>query len=410
MFSPPQKPLNRSEFIILLAAIISIIALSIDIMLPALGPIAEDLNLANRNDAQLVITTMFLGFAAGQIIVGPLSDSFGRRPVIAGGFVVFMIGCLLSAVAENFFLMLAGRVLQGLGAAAPRIVSTAIIRDLYQGRQMARINSIIMAVFVLVPALAPAIGQIILSLTPVAAKQITPWRMLFVFLLIIGFALLVWFMARQRETLETADKRPFSLISIVAGFKEAMGDRPLVLCTLALGLISGAFIAYLALAQQVFQEVYRTGTHFPAYFATGALSVGMASVVNSALVMRFGMRLLSNLALIVQCGAALILLFVFWWSGPPSLTWFMIWQTITLFCMGLLFGNLTALALEGVGHIAGLAAAFTGAVSTFIALPLAYGIGAVFSDTPLPLFVGYALLGALSLITLRRLGPSPQTE
>ena len=199
----PTKPLGIPEFVTLLAMMVSILALSIDAMLPALGQIGVDLGVSDVNDTQLIISAMFLGFAAGQIIAGPVSDSFGRKPVIYGGYAVFIVGCMASMMATNFETMLAGRVLQGLGAAAPRIVSLALVRDGYEGRAMARIMSIVMAIFILVPAVAPGVGQVTLLFAH--------WRVIFGLLLLMAVIALVWFAARQPETLAVSDRRKFSV-------------------------------------------------------------------------------------------------------------------------------------------------------------------------------------------------------
>ena len=205
----PAKPLGMPEFVTMLAMMISILALSIDVMLPVLDRIGAELGVVDVNDTQLIVSGMFLGFAAGQIIAGPLSDSFGRKPVIYGGYAVFIAGCVMSMTAASFEIMLAGRVLQGLGAAAPRIVSLALVRDGYEGRAMARIMSIVMGAFILVPAIAPSIGEAILL--------VSGWRAIFALLLVMALIATVWFAARQPETLPATQRRKFSLANIAGG-------------------------------------------------------------------------------------------------------------------------------------------------------------------------------------------------
>jgi len=393
IMTAPSKPLRIGEFVSLLAIMVSILALSIDAMLPALGAISTDLKLANPNDAQLVISAMFLGFAAGQIVAGPLSDSFGRKPVIYGGYVVFIAGCVMSLTASDFTMMLAGRVLQGLGAAAPRIVSVALVRDGYEGRAMARIMSIVMAIFILVPAIAPAIGQAVLL--------VASWRAIFGLLLAMALIAFIWFASRQPETLMPDARREFSLGNIAGGMREAFSYRAMTGYTIAAGIIFGAFLGYLSSAQQVFQITYGTGQWFVVYFGVATLSIGAASILNSKLVMRLGMRHLTWRALVgLTVVSALFLPIVMANGGVPSIWLFMAWLLAAFFCTGILFGNFNALAMEPVGHMAGLGAAVVGSVSTFISLPLGWAVGNAFDGTVMPLVAGFAVLGGLSLAVM----------
>ncbi len=377
----------------MLALMVSLLALSIDAMLPALGEIGRDLELADTNDAQLVVTAMFLGFAVGQIAAGPLSDSFGRKPVIYGGYVIFIIGCVMSMAADGFAVMLAGRVLQGLGAAAPRIVSIALVRDGYEGRAMARIMSIVMAIFILVPAIAPAIGQ--------GVMLVTDWRAIFGLLLVMAVIAFTWFAARQPETLAREVRRRFSLGNVADGVREALGYRAMTGYTLAAGIIFGAFVGYLSSAQQVFQSAYDTGQWFSVYFGAAALAIGAASIVNSKVVMRLGMRYMTWRALIgLTAISCLFVPVVLAGDGLPPLWVFMGWLLVAFFCTGILFGNFNALAMEPVGHMAGLGAAVVGSISTLISLPIGWLVGAAFDGTVMPLVTGFAVMGAVSLAVM----------
>lgn len=391
--SPPQKPLSIAEFVSLLAFMISILALSIDAMLPALGDIARDLELENPNDVQLVISSMFLGFAIGQIVAGPLSDCYGRKPVIYAGYFIFIAGCLLAMFTTSFAMMLIGRVLQGLGAAAPRIVGIALVRDGYEGRAMARIMSIVMAIFILVPAIAPAIGQGILLFAP--------WRAIFGMLLCVALMAFTWFALRQPETLASNSRRTLTLGGIWVGIREALKYRALAGYMTCSGLIFGAFLGYLNTAQQVFQVTYQTGDWFAIYFGAAALAIGAASIFNSRVVVWLGMRYLSQRALLVlaACSAA-FLVFALLLDGVPPLWSFMIWLMVSTFCLGMLFGNFNALAMEPVGHMAGLGAAVNGSFSTFLALPFGWAIGAAFDGTVLPMIAGFAILSIATLAVM----------
>lgn len=292
--------LRFGEFVTLTALIISLVALSIDVMLPALQQIGGELGAPRANDAQLVITALFVGLALGQVFFGPLSDSVGRKPAIYAGLLLFIIGCLMSILATDFTVMLAGRVLQGLGAAGPRSVTVALVRDQYEGRAMARVMSLVMAVFIMVPALAPGIGQIILA--------IAHWRAIFGFMLVVAVVSLVWFALRQPETLAPERRARFSPGRILLAVRETCTSRVAFGYTLASGLIFGAFVGYLNSAQQIFQIQYGLGALFPLYFGALALAIGGASLVNARLVLRHGMRRISAWALGLLTGLSLVFL------------------------------------------------------------------------------------------------------
>lgn len=379
-----------AEFVILMAMMVSILALSTDVMLPALDVIGQELQVRDPNDAQLVVSALFLGFAFGQVLSGPISDSIGRKPVVYGGYALFILGCLLSMLAESFDVMLAGRVLQGLGAAGPRIVTLAMVRDMYEGRAMARIMSFIMAVFIIAPAVAPALGQVVILLAG--------WRATFALLFVLAAVALVWCGVRQPETHPPHKRRPFTPRSFVYGVMEACRYRAAVGYTIAAGLIFGAFVGYLSAAQQIFQVSYRTGLLFPLYFGTAALAIGAASLVNSRLVMRLGMRHLTWRALAGATVLALCFLpVVIAAEGLPPLWLFMAWQLPTFFCMGIMFGNFNALAMEPLGHVAGLGAALVGSGTAFISLPFGWASGHGFDGGVTALVAGYASLGIAAL-------------
>jgi DHA1 family bicyclomycin/chloramphenicol resistance-like MFS transporter len=382
------------EFVARIALMISLVALSIDAMLPALQEIGGDLGLRRDNDAQLIVSVLFLGLAVGQMIYGPISDSTGRKPPIYAGFALFILGCLLSAAATSFPMMLAGRFLQGLGAAGPRIVAIALVRDRYEGRAMARIMSLVMAVFILVPALAPGVGQGILL--------VAHWRAIFGMLLTLALVSLVWFAIRQPETLTPDRRTPFSVLHIGRAIHETCTHRTAFGYTIAAGLIFGAFIGFLNSAQQIFQGQYGLGKLFPLYFAVLALSIGSASWINSRLVMRYGMRRLSGLALSVLSGVSMAFFGIAWAAaGDPALWALMAYLMTAFFCIGILFGNFNALAMEPMGHIAGVAASVIGSLTAFISLLLGTAIGQGYNGTVLPLVGGFAALGVGSFAVMR---------
>ena len=381
------------EFVALMALMMSLVAMSTDVMLPALSEIGADLGAQSNNANQLVVTLLFLGLGVGQFFYGPLSDSIGRKPAIYLGYAVFIVGTLLSIVAVNFPMMLAGRFLQGMGVAGPRSVTLALVRDQYEGRAMAQVMSFIMVVFILVPIIAPMFGQVILL--------VGNWRLIFAALLTLGVVSLVWFALRQPETLLAARRVPLSATRIGRGLRQVFGNHVALGYTLMAGLILGAFQGYLSSAQQIFQFQYGLGMLFPLIFAVNALALGLASFTNGRLVMRYGMRALARLALLTLCALSVGFVGIAWVSGgQPPLWLFMGYLLLTFFCVGILFGNMNAMAMEPLGHIAGLGAAIVGSVSTLLATPLGMTIGQAYNGTVTPLVAGFAVLGlgALALM------------
>ena len=386
----PKPALSIGEFVALMAFMISLIALSIDAMLPALSLIGQDLHVEADNDRQLVVSALFLGFGVAQMIYGPLSDSIGRKRTIYIGYVVFLIGCLLSILSTSFDIMLAGRILQGAGAASPRIVCIALVRDQYEGREMARIMSFIMGVFILVPALAPALGQGIV--------MVSHWRAIFVVFLILAIAAWLWFAWRQPETLPPGRRVRFSVYVIWSGIKETCRNRMSFGYALAAGMIFGAFVGYLSTAQQFFHDIYGITDMFPFYFATLALAIGLSSYINGRLVVKIGMRPLSSYALrSLTLLSFTYFLFAAYVGGAPELWLNMAYFIGAFLSIGILFANFNALAMEPLGHIAGVGAAVVGSISTLISVLLGWFIGQMFDATVLPLVGGFALLGSFSI-------------
>ena len=390
----PEQRLPFVEFIALMALTTSMVALTVDGMIPALPQIGRDLGVTNPSDPQLVISMVFLGMAIGQLLFGPLSDSMGRKPALYIGMGVFIVGCLMCIYATTFEMMIAGRIIQGIGASGPKVIPMALIRDEYEGRGMARIMSLIMMVFILVPMLAPLLGQIVI--------YFADWRAIFTCFLILAIILLIWFALRQPETLVPEKRRDFKLTTILGGVKQVLKNRVALGYTAAIGMLSGPFLAYLSTAQPILQGQYQLGYLFPAYFAFLSLSIGVASYMNSRLVMKWGMRLLSTWALIliisVSLAFALILLVM---GAEPPLWFFMAWLMIILFFNGILFGNMTSMAMEPLGHIAGIGAAVVGSLSTFISVPFGILVGHSYQGSVMPLVLGFATCCAAALWLIR---------
>jgi DHA1 family bicyclomycin/chloramphenicol resistance-like MFS transporter len=379
------------EFIALMAFTMSLVALSIDAMLPAFPEMAQDLQVTTANDIQLVVSLLFIGLATGQLFYGPLSDSIGRKPAIYIGFALFIFGSLLSMAASDFTAMLAGRLLQGIGAAGPRTVAVALIRDRFHGSEMARIMSFIMTVFILVPVFAPALGQAILLLAG--------WRAIFGAFVVLALATLVWLSLRQAETLARDQRKPFTLRNVMAAFHEVIRSRLAVVYTLVAGCISGAFLSYLNTSQQIFQVQYGLGTQFPIYFGALAVAVGLASLLNSGLVLRFGMHALANRSLLLMMVLSLLFLAIVWvCDGHPPLWLFMAICLALFFCIGILFGNLNSIAMEPLGHVAGTAAAVIGSSTTLLAVLLGYLIGQAYNGTLFPMALGFVCLITISVL------------
>jgi len=389
-----SKPaLALREFIPLLALMTSVLAMSIDAVLPALPLIGQDLQVNSTNEQQLVISALFLGFAVAQLFFGPLSDSIGRKPAIYIGYAIFLIGSLLSIFASSFEMMLLGRVLQGIGAASPRVVTQALVRDQYEGRAMAQINSFVMSIFVLVPMLAPALGQGIL--------MISHWRMIFILFIVIALMAWVWFALRQPETLIAEKRIPFSFSNLWAGIKETLSHRVSLGYTLLSGLVFGAFIAYLSTSQQIFSELYGIVEWFPLYFAMLAGAIGFASILNGWLVMKLGMYTLTISALLgLLLLSSSFLLYTFFYNGVPPFWHSMGYFFLSFMCIGLLFGNVNAMAMQPLGHIAGVGAAVIGSLSTLISVLLGASIGLLFNGTLYPLLISFALLSSLALLVM----------
>jgi len=388
-----KNSIGFKEFVALMAMMIALTALSIDAMLPALTNIGADLGVIEPNDNQLIISILFLGLAIGQLFYGPLSDNIGRKPAVYIGLTIFALGCITSMLAENLTTMLIGRCLQGIGLSGPRVVTVAIIRDLYKGDRMAQVMSFVMAVFIAVPALAPALGQGVLL--------IANWQMIFVVLLSLGVIAFIWFYLRQEETLVKENRIKFSFANLGNALKEISTIRSTIFYTLAAGFISSAFVGFLNSSQQVFQIQFGLGELFPIYFAAIAFSVGCASFVNGKLVMKYGMvKMVKTAVLAIVFISILFSLFMHFFIPTPSLVLFMFYLLTTVFFVGILFGNLNSLAMEPLGHMAGIGAAIVGSVSTFISVPFGTYIGMQYNGTVAPMVMGFLIFGGLTALAI----------
>ena len=388
----PKKEKSELEFIALMAFLMANAALSIDAILHGLNGIGASLNVSSDNDLQLIVTMILVGLGLGQLFFGTLSDSFGRKPMVYAGMITFIVASFICVWADSLILMLIGRVLQGVGLSAPRSISISIIRDSYSGNEMARIMSFITVVFIIVPMLAPLIGQFILDYYA--------WQYIFAFQIAFILLVMLWFGLRQKETLKKEHKKPFSRALFMNGARAFFGIRITVIYTLVSGLIGGCFFVYLSASKQVFQDQYGLEQGFGYVFAALAFSMGLSGFLNGTLVVRFGMKKLATFFLFFFCGSSIAYALLFFNSGNPSLTVVMVFFALQFLSLGFIFGNVRSLAMEPIGHIAGLGAAINGFISTLLAVPIAIFIGSFITDSALPIFIGFfaCSLGSLLLM------------
>lgn len=381
------------EFIALMALMTSLVALSIDAMLPALERIGEDLNSQSIQQTHLIVSLFFLGMAFGQLFYGPFSDTRGRRAAILSGLIIFAIGTLICMWAPNMEVMLIGRVIQAFGVSGPRIAAMAVIRDQYAGEAMARVMSFIMMVFILVPMVAPAFGQAILLWFD--------WQHIFTAFLVIGAASGLWFFSRQPETLPKDKRQPFSWSGLWLSSRAICRHRKVMGYTFAMGLVFGPFLTYLSASQTLFQHIYGVGDLFPLYFAALAFSVGLASFINGTLVMRLGMKKLCYWAIAgLLVGSLVLVVAAIVWQGRPPLLALMAMLFFTFFWIGVLFGNLNAMAMHPLGDMAGLGAAIIGFVSSLVSVPIAILIGGYIEGDIYPIAWGFLIFAVLTALSV----------
>ncbi|WP_336487516.1 multidrug effflux MFS transporter [Methylobacterium nigriterrae] len=369
----------------------AVTAISIDNLLPAFPAIQARFDVPDPNRMQLLVYVYMIGFGLAQIVYGPVSDALGRRPVLLASLGVYVAGCLLAMVAPSFGWLLAARVIQGLGAAGGRVLSTAIVRDRFAGREMASVMSLIMMVFLIVPMIAPAVGGMMLALGS--------WTYVFVSMLVLAGAVVVWFSARMPETLHPQYRRPLSLRSTGQALTTTLRTRVAIGYATALGLLTGCIMGYVGSAQQVFDTgLYHLGALFPLAFGLVAGAMGAATLVNARAVRRLGMRTLSHAGLsafvavaLVQVGLGLA------YQGRPPLALFLAVLAANQFLISFAMPNFNALALQPLGEIAGTASSFLGCYTTILGALSGFLIGHAFDGSTLPIGLGYACLGGLAL-------------
>ncbi|CUH77463.1 multidrug effflux MFS transporter [Tropicibacter naphthalenivorans] len=387
---------SRGEFIAMIAMLFASIAFSIDAMLPALPELAGQFTPDDPNKAQLVVTSFVLGMGLGTLFTGPLSDAVGRKPIVLFGASLYIVTAYLATLAPDLETLLGARFVQGVGAAAPRVVALAIVRDLYAGRGMARIMSFVMMIFTLVPAIAPSLGALLINLSG--------WETIFYAFMFFSAVSALWLWVRLPETLPADNRRPFRVATMTAAMKEVVLHPVVRLCIFVQGLAFGTLFATISSIQPIYEVTFDKADSFPTYFAVIALLAMSASYLNSVLVVRIGMRKLVTVMLTAQLAISAVMVSLLAIGLPLNVLFvaFLFWQLSLFFQAGLTLGNLNAIAMEPMGHIAGMAASITGAISTVLAVVLAAPIGLMFDGTPMPLALSVLVLtfGALALMRL----------
>jgi DHA1 family bicyclomycin/chloramphenicol resistance-like MFS transporter len=381
------------EFVVIIASIMALNPLAMDMMLPALPNIASAFHITAANRPQAVLSTFMIGFGVGQFVMGPLSDRFGRRPVLLGGMVLYVIASLLAIAAPSFETVLLARALQGLGTAATRVIATSVVRDCYAGRRMASVMSLTMMVFIAVPVIAPSFGQ--------AVMLLTQWRGIFIVLTLYGVLALIWSALRLPETLPVSERKSLAVRDVLAAFRQTVTNRQTLGYALAAGGVLGALFAYVFSSQQVFTGIYQLGHYFPLAFAAVAIGIAIAGFLNARIVGRLGMRVISHGGLVGAVAVAGIMLVAAKLQMLP-LPLFMMLSALMMFAFGLMFANFTALAMEPQGHIAGTASSLYGSITTLLGIAIGAAIGQDYNGTLLPFASGFFLctLGALAVVVV----------
>ncbi len=385
----PHAPLGQTEFIVMIAALMSLQALGVDAMLPALPAIGQSLRVVGENTTQWVIASYVFGFGFMQLVYGPLADRYGRRPVLIATMAGFALASVVASIAATFPLLIAARVLQGVMAASTRVLTTSIVRDCYSGRTMARIMSLAQMLFFIVPILAPTVGSAILL--------VGPWRWIFWFLVVYAVVVCVWAGIRLPETLTVAKRRAISVASLVSAWGETLGNRYSLGYALASTAMFGSILGYVNSSQQLFADVFGRPDIFPLAFAITAGSMGAMTFANAQLVERFGTRRLSHSALIMLIAISAFHLGIEL-AGYQTLTNYLVLQAMTMACFGLTGANFSAMAMEPVGHIAGTASSIQGFLTTVGGGVIGVIIGQSFDGTTLPVSIGFLVVASTALV------------
>jgi MFS transporter, DHA1 family, multidrug resistance protein len=395
--SSTHRPMGFPEFVIVIASIMALNPLAMDMMLPALPNIASAFHISAANRPQAILSTFLIGFGVGQFVMGPLSDRFGRRPVLIDGMALYVIASVLAIYAPSFETLLLARVLQGVGTSATRVIATSIVRDCYAGRRMASVMSLAMMIFIAVPVIAPSFGQ--------AVMLLTQWRGIFIVLMLYGVLALIWSALRMPETLPLSERKSLAIRDVLGAFRQTVTNRQTLGYALAAGGVQGALFAFVFSSQQIFTEIYHLGHYFPLAFAAIAIGVAVAGFLNARFVGRLGMRVISHGALVGFVAVAGTLLIATRMQMLP-LPLFMALSGLMMFAFGLMFANFTALAMEPQGHIAGTASSLYGSITTLLGIGIGTVIGQDYDGTLLPFASGFffCTLAALTVVFVAEKG------
>ncbi len=380
--------LGAGEFIAMMAMIQALQALSIDAMLPAMGVMASDLNSTDPNQRQLVVGVYLIASGFGALLPGSLADRYGRRPVLfasLGLYFIFALGC---ALVSDFATLLVLRALQAIGSAGLVVLPSAIIRDRFGGDRMARMLSIVSVVFMIVPILAPSLGQLILLFAG--------WRWIFGGIALMALLVGGWVFLRLPETLHAEYRQKIEPLTIGANMWIAATDRASIGYVIGSALVMGGLFGYINSAQQLVVEHFGAGQGFPLLFAASAVGMALASFTNSRIVERFGARRVSHAALLGFIAVSTLQVWVAF--SPGETLWsFMPLIAANICLIGFIGANFGSIALQPFARIAGAAASLQAFVRMVIGSTLGALIGQAYDDSARPLAIALLMGGIASL-------------
>lgn len=389
--SSPTRRLSLPEFVALTAALMALNALAIDIMLPALPQMGADFKVPQENDRQLIIVAYMLGFGVSQLFYGPLTDRFGRRSVLFISLFFYVVAAIMCVYAPTFELLIAARAFMGASAGGSRVIAVSAARDLYVGRQMAKVMSLVMIVFMSAPIVAPFFGQLML-------KSMS-WHGIFWVLAVFGAIMFLWVLIRMPETLPKDRRVPLNIPTMFRNYWKVIRTREALGYTIASGFLFGGLMSYISSSEQLYHEVYDTGDWFALWFAGAAIAMSISNLVNSRLVERVGMRPISHSALIAFVLVSIVHAIIAM-QGPVPFPLFYTLVIIAFFAIGFQGPNYNAIAMEPLGALAGSGAALIGFASSFVSASIGGLVARQFDGTVTPIFIGHAVVGSLALITI----------
>lgn len=392
----PSEPrlrhgLGQSEFIILSALISATIAISIDTILPAFDELSAQFDL-DDGSASLSITVFLAAMGVGMLVWGPLADCYGRKPILWMALGLFTAGAVLASLADSFTVFLIGRVVWGLAAAGPRVIGLAIVRDCYSGDQMARIMSLISAVFLIIPVLAPALGEAILA--------VATWRWTTGLAAIAGAIVAVWLL-RLSETLDPAQAKPVRIRTVMRGASTVVGNRTTLTYTLATMFAYAAFFPWLGSSPRIINDIYNRPSLFALLFALNAAAMACAIMAAERLVKYRGavwVAWWSALATLVSAAGYIAVSVIF--DGEPTLVLWFTMATIMTMLSAAFSPITTTLAMEPMGAIAGIASSVTGAIVFVGSALLASVVDRFIVDSVVPFGVGFLVYTSAAVVAL----------